>query len=118
MTKIEIGTRVKVDGKANQPPFERIVDEGEVLDNTKGYLVKLKKDRENLIFKRSELMPISKYAVKVYWEMCADVEVKAYSKTHAKQEAIDAPLPESGTWEYVSDSANVDKGIDVQEIVS
>lgn len=55
MKKIPVGTPVKVDGQANQWPFERIVDNGIILDNTKGYLVKLERNRENLIFKRNEL---------------------------------------------------------------
>lgn len=55
MRKIPIGTEVEVDGQANQWPFERIVDTGIILDNIKGYLVELKNNRENLIFKRSEL---------------------------------------------------------------
>lgn len=56
------------------------------------------------------------YRVKVYWEMSGEVEVKAYSKAHAVKEAIDAPLPPSDEWQYVPDSANVDKDMDVQEI--
>jgi hypothetical protein len=55
MKKIPIGTEVHVDGQANQWPFERIVDTGIVLDNSKGYLVQLKQHRENLIFKRKDL---------------------------------------------------------------
>jgi hypothetical protein len=55
MKKIPIGTAVHVDGPANQHPFERVVDDGIVLDNTKGYLVQLKQHRENLIFKRRDL---------------------------------------------------------------
>lgn len=55
MMKIAIGTKVHVDGQANQWPFERIVDDGIILDNTKGYLVQLKQHRENLIFKRKDL---------------------------------------------------------------
>jgi hypothetical protein len=68
------------------------------------------------LFKELSLAVEKTYRVKVYWEMCGEVEVKAYSRTHAKQEALEAPLPESGTWEYVADSANVDKELDVQEI--
>jgi hypothetical protein len=55
MKKIPIGAAVKVDGPANQWPFERIVDVGIIIDNTKGYLVKLWRNRENLIFKRRDL---------------------------------------------------------------
>jgi hypothetical protein len=55
MKKIPIGATVKVDGPANQWPFERIVDAGIVVDNTKGYLVTLRAKRENLIFKRRDL---------------------------------------------------------------
>ena len=55
MKKIPIGTKVHVDGQANQYPFERIVDDGIVLDNIKGYLVALNQHRENLIFKRKDL---------------------------------------------------------------
>ena len=55
MTKITIGTSVHVDGQSPQYPFERIVDDGIILDNTKGYLVQLQRHRENLIFKRNEL---------------------------------------------------------------
>jgi len=56
------------------------------------------------------------FRVKVYWEMCGEVEVKAYSKKHAAQVAIDAPLPSSSDWQYVPDSANVDDEMDVYEI--
>ena len=56
--KIPIGAKVEVDGPANQAPFERIVDFGEVLDNAKGYLVKLHRNRENLIFKRRDLYEV------------------------------------------------------------
>lgn len=55
MKKIPIGTKVFVDGPANQWPFERIVDDGVILDNRKGYLVKLKTLRENLMFHRCDL---------------------------------------------------------------
>lgn len=55
MKKIPIGARVKVDGPANQWPFERIVDAGIVVDNAKGYLITLRQHRENLIFKRRDL---------------------------------------------------------------
>lgn len=55
MKKIAIGEKVHVDGQANQWPFERVVDDGVILDNAKGYLVKLKQHRENLIFKRRDL---------------------------------------------------------------
>ena len=55
MKKIPIGATVKVDGPANQWPFERIVDGGIVVDNTRGYLVTLRQHRENLIFKRRDL---------------------------------------------------------------
>jgi hypothetical protein len=47
-----------------------------------------------------------KFRVKLYWEMCGEVEVEADSVDQAMQKAIDGPLPESS--EYVSDSANVD----------
>lgn len=56
MKKIPIGTIVKVDGQANQWSFERIVDSGTVLDNRRGYLIQLNSRRENLIFKRTDLI--------------------------------------------------------------
>jgi hypothetical protein len=55
------------------------------------------------------------YRVKLYWEMCAEVEVKATSKKAAIQAAIDGPLPSCDIQEYVSDSANVDP-MDVSEV--
>lgn len=60
MKKIPIGTPVKVDGPANQWPFERIADKGIILDNSKGYLVQLKNSAENLIFKRRDLSVVPK----------------------------------------------------------
>lgn len=60
MKKIPIGASVKVDGPANQYPFERIVDTGIVLDNARGYLVKLQTHRSNWIFRRKDLTPQSK----------------------------------------------------------
>lgn len=55
MKKIPIGANVKISGVANQYPHERIEDEGEIIDNKKGYLVRLFNLKENLIFKRSEI---------------------------------------------------------------
>jgi len=55
MKKIPIGATVYVDGPANQWPFERIVDDGVILDNHKGYLIQLKHRRENLMFHRRDL---------------------------------------------------------------
>jgi len=63
-----------------------------------------------------ELKPVKKFAVKVYWEMSAEIEVEAGSKSSAASLAIDAPLPSSDTWQYVPDSANVDEEVDIQEI--
>lgn len=57
-----------------------------------------------------------KYRVKLYWEMCAEVEVEAPNKAAAAQAAIDGPLPSSDGWQYVPDSANVDETCDVQKI--
>jgi hypothetical protein len=57
MKKLPIGLAVHVFGHANQAPFEEISDDGIIIDNTKGYLVQLTKGRENLIFKRKELIP-------------------------------------------------------------
>lgn len=49
-------TKVSVSGPANQWPFERICDTGVILGHTKrGYLVRLIRGRENLIFKRRDL---------------------------------------------------------------
>ena len=116
MTKIEIGTRVKVDGQANQYPFERIVDEGIVLDNAKGYLVQLKKGRENLIFKRYDLTPILKFSGKLYWEMCADVDIEAVNKKNATLRVLYGPLPSSDLWQYVPDSKNFHEELDIKPI--
>jgi hypothetical protein len=55
------------------------------------------------------------YRVKLYWEMCAEVEVKATSKKAAIAAAIDGPLPSCDIQEYVADSANVDP-MDVSEM--
>lgn len=49
-----------------------------------------------------------KYRVKLYWEMCAEVEVEAPNKKAAIQAAIDGPLPSCDIQEYVPDSANAD----------
>ena len=63
MKRIPIKTRVHVNGAANQWPFERIVDTGIILDNCNsarsGYLVQLLEHRENLIFRRRDLVPIA-----------------------------------------------------------
>ncbi len=56
-----------------------------------------------------------KFRVKLYWEMCGEVEVDAATADEAQQKAIDGPLPESS--EYVSDSANVDP-IDVTQVIT
>jgi hypothetical protein len=58
MTKLPIGTKVRVDGPANQPPYEQIEDEGIILDNQDKYLVQLIKGRENLMFRRMHLTPL------------------------------------------------------------
>ena len=58
MKKLPIGQRVHVDGPANQWPFERVVGDGIIIDNAKGYLVQLIRNREILIFKRRDLSPI------------------------------------------------------------
>lgn len=58
---------------------------------------------------------MKKYRVKLYWEMCAEVEVEAPNKKVAAQMAIDGPLPSCDIQEYVSDSANVDP-MDVQQV--
>ena len=59
MTRLPRNTRVHVDGLADQWPFERIVDEGIILETTSKtrpkYLVQLITHRENLMFLRSEL---------------------------------------------------------------
>ena len=57
MKKIPVGTKVKVDGGANQWPFERLVDTGTVIAQHPhgGYLVKLDQHRENLFFLRRDL---------------------------------------------------------------
>jgi hypothetical protein len=61
MNKIPVGTLVKVDGPANQYRFERIVDEGIVIDNNSmgcrnaRYLVSLSEHRETLRFPRTSL---------------------------------------------------------------
>lgn len=65
MKKIPIGATVHVDGQTNQWPFERIVDDGIVLDNQKGYLVKLKKHRENLMFKRRDLCDLEGWTLRI-----------------------------------------------------
>ena len=58
MRKLRIGEWVKVDGPAPQWPFERIVDVGEILSQERrGYLVRLERGRENLIFPRKSLTP-------------------------------------------------------------
>ncbi len=57
-----------------------------------------------------------KYRVKLYWEMCAEVEVEAPNKAAAAELAKDGPLPSSDNWQYVPDSANVDETMDVQKI--
>jgi len=59
---------------------------------------------------------MKKFKVKVYWEMCGEVEVEANSPAEAAKLAIDAPLPSSDNQEYVSDSANVDEELDVVEV--
>jgi hypothetical protein len=48
--------------------------------------------------------------------MSAEVEVWATSEASAVEEAINAPLPSSDTWEYVPDSANVDDSLDIHEV--
>lgn len=47
-----------------------------------------------------------KFRVKLYWEMCGEVEVEADSVDQAIEKAVDGPLPQSS--EYVMDSANAD----------
>lgn len=57
------------------------------------------------------------FKVRVNWQMEGEVEVKAYSKGHASNEAVDAPLPPSDTWTYVPNSCCVvDEKLDVKEI--
>lgn len=65
MKKLRIGEWVKVDGPANQWPFERIVDVGEVIDQCRhgGYIVKLEVHRENLFFRRRDLTSQPKCAI-------------------------------------------------------
>jgi len=63
-----------------------------------------------------ELTKAKKYRAKLYWEMSAEVEVWATSEASAVEEAINAPLPSSDTWEYVPDSANVDDSLDIHEV--
>lgn len=58
--KIPIGARVHVDGMANQWPFERVVDDGTILDNMRGYLVQLDQHRENLRFFRRDIELLTK----------------------------------------------------------
>ena len=57
MKAIPAGTRVRVSGKANQWPFERVSDDGTIIgyDEKRGYLVELKNGRENLYFRRLNL---------------------------------------------------------------
>jgi len=54
-----------------------------------------------------------KFRVKLYWEMCGEVEVEADSVDQAIEKAVDGPLPQSS--EYVMDSANADP-IDVHPL--
>ena len=59
MQKIPVDTTVMVDGIANQWPFERIVQRGIVVDNERGYLVRLYTNREILRFLRKDLTVIT-----------------------------------------------------------
>jgi hypothetical protein len=59
MKKLPIEQKVHIDGPADQWPFERVVGDGVILDNTgRKYLVGLKSNRENLLFFRRDLSPI------------------------------------------------------------
>lgn len=56
MNKLPIGSTVHVNGYADQAPFERIAEDGTIIEHARrGYLVNLHTKRENLIFKRREL---------------------------------------------------------------
>jgi hypothetical protein len=61
-SKLSVGSIVHVDGPANQPPFERIVDEGVILswERQHGYLVQLHRHKENLLFRRQDLSFVSR----------------------------------------------------------
>jgi len=63
-----------------------------------------------------ELKRARKYIAKLYWEMCAEVEVWAGDKQSGIKVAIDGPLPSSDEWQYVDDSANVDEELDIHEV--
>ena len=57
MQRLPLQATVRVDGPANQYPFERIVDDETIIgyDARQGYLVVLKRHRENLYFRRRDL---------------------------------------------------------------
>lgn len=60
----------------------------------------------------NKIMP--KYAVKRYWEVCDSVEVEAENADEAYITAIEEPL--SVVPDYVPDSMNIDKDMDIQEL--
>lgn len=58
--KWAIGNRVHVDSEADQPPYERIADEGVILEATRRrLLLQIEKGRENLWFPKKDCHPIS-----------------------------------------------------------
>lgn len=80
------------------------------------YWVGSKAQVESYIERTNIFVPVNKYRVRVYWEMCGEVEVYAPNISEAHLKAVDCALTEIEQADYVPDSINVDPDVDIQQI--